>query len=79
LSRLFYNEKYREIVEQASRKTSLAVGTNQESPHSNYSSDNLHNGHKEWGGMYFRSECEIKIAQALEESGLLFFANVRGE
>jgi very-short-patch-repair endonuclease len=76
--RLFYNEKYREIVEKASRRTSLAVGSNQESSHSNYSDNNLHNGHKEWGGMYFRSECEIKIAQALDKSGLLFFANVRG-
>jgi very-short-patch-repair endonuclease len=32
----------------------------------------------EWGGLYLRSTAEIKIAEALDRTGLLFFANVRG-
>lgn len=33
---------------------------------------------KEWGGLYLRSEAEIRIAQALDRKGVLFFANARG-
>lgn len=33
---------------------------------------------KEWGGMYFRSNAEIRIAEALDQAGVLFFANARG-
>ena len=33
---------------------------------------------QEWGGMYFRSKAEIKIAQALDKTGVLFLANARG-
>ena len=33
---------------------------------------------QEWGGMYFRSNAEIRIAEALDRAGVLFFANVRG-
>jgi very-short-patch-repair endonuclease len=33
---------------------------------------------KEWGGLYLRSEAEIRIAEALEQTGLLYFANARG-
>ena len=32
----------------------------------------------EWGGMYFRSGVEIKIAEELDKRGVLFFANARG-
>jgi very-short-patch-repair endonuclease len=32
----------------------------------------------EWGGLYLRSEAELSLAQALNETGLLFFANARG-
>jgi hypothetical protein len=32
----------------------------------------------EWGGLYFRSEAEMKIAQELDSRGVLFFANARG-
>jgi very-short-patch-repair endonuclease len=32
----------------------------------------------EWGGLYLRSEAEQKIAEALDQLGLLFFANARG-
>lgn len=33
---------------------------------------------KEWGGLTLRSEAELKIAQALNETELLFFANTCG-
>jgi len=33
---------------------------------------------KEWGGLYLRSEAEVKIAEALDQTGILFFANARG-
>ncbi|MBW4540665.1 MAG: endonuclease domain-containing protein [Myxacorys chilensis ATA2-1-KO14] len=33
---------------------------------------------REWGGLYLRSEAEVRIAEALNRTGLLFFANVRG-
>lgn len=32
----------------------------------------------EWGGLYLRSEAEVRIAKALDQTGLLFFANTRG-
>jgi very-short-patch-repair endonuclease len=32
----------------------------------------------EWGGIYFRSQVEIRIAQELDKRGVLFFGNVRG-
>jgi very-short-patch-repair endonuclease len=32
----------------------------------------------EWGGLYLRSEAERRIAEALDQLGLLFFANARG-
>lgn len=32
----------------------------------------------EWGGVYFRSKSEIKIAEELDNKGVLFFANARG-
>ena len=32
----------------------------------------------EWGGMYFRSKVEIRIAEELEKRGVTFFANARG-
>jgi len=33
---------------------------------------------KEWGGLYLRSDAEVRIAEALDQTGLLFFANARG-
>ena len=32
----------------------------------------------EWGGMYFRSRVEMKVAQELDKRGITFFANVCG-
>lgn len=34
--------------------------------------------YKEWGGMYFRSNSEIRIAEELERRGILYFANCQG-
>jgi very-short-patch-repair endonuclease len=34
--------------------------------------------YREWGGLYLRSEAEVRIAKALNETGVLFFANARG-
>jgi len=31
-----------------------------------------------WNGMYFRSKAELKIAQMLQQRGVLFFANSQG-
>jgi len=33
---------------------------------------------EEWGGLYLRSEAELRIAQALDKEHILFFANARG-
>jgi len=33
---------------------------------------------REWGGLYLRSEAEVRIAEALDKAGVLFFANARG-
>jgi very-short-patch-repair endonuclease len=33
---------------------------------------------REWGGLYLRSEAEVRIAEALDRTGMLFFANARG-
>ncbi|MFM7189697.1 MAG: hypothetical protein ACKOX2_02610, partial [Microcystaceae cyanobacterium] len=32
----------------------------------------------EWGGMYFRSKVEMKVAQELYQRGVTFFANAMG-
>lgn len=32
----------------------------------------------EWGGLHLRSEAEKRIAEALDQTGVLFFANARG-
>lgn len=32
----------------------------------------------EWGGLYFRSEAELRIAKILDQEEVLFFANARG-
>jgi len=79
--RLFFDEHSKEKVETASRSNALTIskkgsedpsrGTSQ-SEYANISSM------KEWGGMYFRSESEIRIAEKLDEAGVLFFANARG-
>lgn len=79
--RLFFDEHYREKIECTSRSTALTIseretqranGTTPQAERANV------NPPKEWGGMYFRSESEIKIAEKLDKAGVLFFANARG-
>jgi hypothetical protein len=33
---------------------------------------------EEWGGLYLRSKAEVKVAEAFNKTGILFFANARG-
>lgn len=79
--RLFFDEHSKEKVEIASRSNALTISkrgiedTNRETTQSEYANTN---SLKEWGGMYFRSESEIRIAEKLDEAGVLFFANARG-
>ena len=73
--RLFFDEQFREKIENATKSSSLTVGTKA-------SEDNQqaagHNAYREWGGMYFRSSAEIAIAEELDKRNVLFFGNVRG-
>lgn len=81
--RLFFDEHSKEKVENASRSNALTIynpkketeDTNKGKPQSEYANTN---SLKEWGGMYFRSEPEMRIAEKLDEAGVLFFANARG-
>ena len=67
--RLFFDQDWQERIEQIVRGSALVVGQN---------TSNGHNETTEWGGMYFRSPVEIKIAEALDRRGVLFFGNARG-
>ncbi|QQE64156.1 hypothetical protein GFS31_08350 [Leptolyngbya sp. BL0902] len=68
---IFCNEGYKAQVEQILHGTILTTS----SPSTSQAGGNYT---KEWGGLYLRSEAEIRIAEALEQTGLLYFANVRG-
>jgi hypothetical protein len=71
--RLFFDDQWKDTIERVIKGTALAVGGQ-----SNRTNGNGHNGPTEWGGMMFRSPVEIKIAEALDKRGVLFFANARG-
>ena len=74
--RLFFDDSVRHIVEQAANATAIAVGTKQrreDTRHTNQGAPSIC-----WSGMYFRSQAELKIAQVLQERGVLFFANSQG-
>lgn len=71
--RLFFDDHYKDRIEQAIHGTALAV-----SPQAKGYSNGDANASAEWGGMYFRSRAEIKVAEALDSQGVLFFANARG-
>jgi very-short-patch-repair endonuclease len=73
--RLFFDEQYQQQIENATKSSALTVGTKASS--SDRTSGN-HNAYKEWGGMYFRSEAEIAIAEELDKRNVLFFGNIRG-
>jgi very-short-patch-repair endonuclease len=69
---IFCNEAYKAQVEQIVHGTTLTTSgpSSQGGPSGNYT--------QEWGGLYLRSEAEVRIAEALEKTGLLYFANARG-
>lgn len=66
--RLFYDDRLKDQLDVLITGTALVTSSNQ------------NNGKytKEWGGLYLRSEAELRIAKALDQSGVLFFANIRG-
>jgi Protein of unknown function (DUF559) len=69
--RLFCDDGIKDRVETLILGTALTVsGQNSASASGNYT--------KEWGGLYLRSEAELRIAEALDKAGVLFFANARG-
>jgi Protein of unknown function (DUF559) len=79
--RLFFDDTVKERVERATKSRAIVlqpkeVGTDTEQP--NYINPFADKCFIEWGGMYFRSKAEIKIAEQLDRRGVLFFANVRG-
>ena len=61
--RLFYDERLRERLE--------PMGTVSQP-------NGMGSGLIEWGGLYLRSEAELRIAKALDQE-ILFFANARGQ
>jgi len=64
--RLFYDDQLKERIE--------ALVEGRPSPEANAKG----NYQLEWGGLYLRSEAERRIAEALDQRGILFFANSRG-
>jgi hypothetical protein len=79
--RLFFDSSYKEQVEQFTRGSTLTVpgkDTLQNDTDSGREVKTDVNPLYEWGGMYFRSKAEIKIAEELDNKGVLFFANSRG-
>jgi hypothetical protein len=69
--RLFCDDGIKDRVETLILGTALTIsGQNPASTGGNYT--------KEWGGLYLRSEAELRIAEALDKAGVLFFANARG-
>lgn len=75
--RLFFDDNLKNHIESIIHSTALVVG--KETPASDGNNcQSYSEGLKEWGGMYFRSEAEIALAEELHNRGLMFFANVRG-
>ncbi len=81
--RIFFDDLYKQQIERFVQSSALTVTEQNASSgdDNNFrqdSVDNNVNSLKEWGGMYFRSVCEIKIAEQLDKQQVLFFANARG-
>ena len=76
LWRLFFDDRIKEKIETITKSSALVVGEQQ--PTQNQTDNADVNARMEWGGMYFRSDVEIKIAEQLDKRGVLFFANARG-
>lgn len=73
--RLFCDADHRNQLETMTRRSALAVRDVETQAKSRRVA---HPASKEWGGMYFRSESEIRIAQELDRRGVLYFANCQG-
>jgi len=74
--RLFFDETWKGRLEQFLNRTALSVASTGSAHEENFRANN--NSTREWGGMYFRSMTEIKIAETLYNNNVLFFANARG-
>lgn len=70
---IFCIEDFKQQVELIIHSSALTTPTQQ--PQQNGTGGNYT---KEWGGLYLRSEAEVRIAEALDQTGLLYFANARG-
>ena len=67
--RLFYDERLKDRL--------AAIVTGSPMPGSQ-NGNGVGSGLIEWGGLYLRSEAELRIAKALDQQEILFFANARG-
>lgn len=74
--RLFFDDNFKAKIESFINGSALTV-TGQSS--SNNETFTNANNLIEWGGMYFRSRTEVKIAENLYNNNVLFFANARGQ
>jgi very-short-patch-repair endonuclease len=72
--RLYYGDRLKSQIDTILKGTALT--TTSQTP-SNQANSGVRAPY-EWGGMYFRSKVEIKIAEELERRGVTFFANARG-
>jgi hypothetical protein len=73
--KLFYDEQWQALIETTLKGTAIAVA---DGVSSRDSFQDSYHALIEWGGMFFRSLAEVKIAEALDRRQVLFFANVRG-
>jgi very-short-patch-repair endonuclease len=71
--RIFCTEGLKAKIETVIQGTALTASGYQSSRNKGGENHSL-----EWGGLYFRSEAEIRMAQALDQAQMLFFANARG-
>ncbi|MEP0873521.1 DUF559 domain-containing protein [Trichocoleus desertorum AS-A10] len=68
--RIFCDDSLKTQIETLIAGTALTTSAPSTEPNGNYT--------KGWGGLYLRSEAEVRIAEALDLAGTLFFANARG-
>lgn len=73
--RLFFDDALKERIENISKQVAIVVATGEEKK---TEPKDYYQGLKEYYGMYFRSDAEIAIAEALVDAKVLFFANARG-
>lgn len=69
---IFCTDELKPQIETIIAGTALTVSTPQQQNEvgGNYT--------REWGGLYLRLLAEVRIAEALDQAGVLFFANARG-